>query len=123
MAQLDSFLDPHFAPADISAVLKLIALLSKGILRDIQARRKFMFWVMAVALLMLFCGSVFLSDSWAREHPWLFLAYWFICGWLTLTGMAMALFDILIVKTAHRVARRKLEKQLLDEEVENEKRK
>lgn len=98
-------------------MLKLIALISKGILRDTKARRKFMFWVMLAAMGMLFCGSALLSDRWARDNPWLYIGYWFICGWLTLTGMVLALFDILLVRATHRALRRKLEKQVIEEKI------
>ncbi len=103
-------------------MLKLIALASKGILRDMQTRRRFMFWVMLAAMVMLFFGSMSLSDRWAREHPWLYLGYWFICGWLALTGMMLALFDLLLIRAAHRAARRKIAKEILEEQIKHERR-
>ena len=72
-----------------------------------------MFWVMMAAMLMLFCGSAFISDRWGREHPWLFLIYWFVCAWLTLAGMLLALLDLLIIRATHRIARRKIEQEIL----------
>jgi hypothetical protein len=97
-----------------SRVLRTILLLTKGIIRDQRMRRQAMFWITMGAMLMLFLGSWLLSDRWGREHPWLYLLYWFICGWLTLTGMLLALLDILVLRAAQRTARRILEKQMLD---------
>jgi hypothetical protein len=88
-------------------------LLTKGIIRDQNPRRSMMFWLMLAALIMLFLGSVFLSEKWAREHPWLYIGYWFVCGWITLACLLLALMDILIIRAGHRVARRKMESELL----------
>ena len=96
-------------------MLRTILLLTKGIIRDQRLRRLMMFWIMIVALVMLFLGSWLLSDRWGREHPWLYLGFWFVCAWLTLTGMLLALLDILVLRAAQRAARRVLEKQMLDE--------
>jgi TRAP-type C4-dicarboxylate transport system permease small subunit len=96
-------------------VLRTILLLTKGIIRDQRLRRSLMFWIMLVALVMLFIGSWILSDHWARQHPWLYLIYWLICAWLTLTCVLLALLDILALRAAQRAARRVLEKQMLDE--------
>jgi len=73
-----------------------------------------MFWIMLAALVMLFLGSWLLTEKWAREHPWLYLIFWLICAWLTLTGMLLALLDILALRAAQRAARRVLEQQMLE---------
>ncbi len=98
-------------------MFRTILLLTKGIIRDQRMRRLMMFWVMMAALVMLFLGSLLLNDRWGREHPWLFMGYWMICAWLTLTGMLLALLDILVLRATQRAARRVLEKQLLDEQL------
>lgn len=72
-----------------------------------------MFWLIMAAMVMLFFGSAFISDRWAREHPWLYLLYWLVCAWLTLAGMLLALLDLLIIRAAHRIARRKIERETL----------
>ena len=111
----------HFSlvqPGDASntdVVLQTILLLTKGILRDQKMRRLMMFWVMLAALILLFLGSWLLSDKWAREHPWLYIGFWAVCGWLTITGMLLALLDMLALRAAQRAARRVLEKQMVDE--------
>jgi hypothetical protein len=96
-------------------VLRTILLLTKGIIRDQRLRRLVMFWTMMAALVMLFLGSWLLGDQWGREHPLLFIGYWLVCAWLTLTGMLLALLDILVLRATQRAARRILEKQILDD--------
>jgi hypothetical protein len=94
-------------------VFRIILLLTKGIIRDMRLRRLLMFWVMMVAMVMLFAGSVLMTNDWARAHPWLYLSYWLLCGWLTLLGMMLALMDILVLRAAQRAARRVLEQEIL----------
>jgi hypothetical protein len=97
-------------------VLRVVLLLTKGLIRDPIARRKMMFWLVLVALVMLFAGSVFISDQWVRAHPWLTMGYWAVCAWLTLCVMLLAVLDILVIRAAHRAAQRAMEKQLMEEQ-------
>ena len=106
-------IDARRAAVESAPVFRLILLLTKGIIRDPHARRKLMFWVMMTAMLMLFFGSVLLSDRWAREHHWIYLFYWLACAWLTLAGMLLALLDVLIIRAKHRITRRKIEQEIL----------
>jgi hypothetical protein len=107
-----SFLDVAHSENQIRPMFRLTLLLSKGILRDTKIRRNAMLWLMGAALVMLFLGSLLLSDEWAREHPWLFFAYWAACGWLTLTGVLLALLDILVIRAAARVMQRRMEQEI-----------
>ena len=100
------------------AMLRLITLLSKGVLRDTRMRRNVMLWIMMAAMVMLFLGSWLLTDDWARKHIWLYVAYWVVCGWLTLTGVLLAVFDILVIRAAERAMRRKLEQEIARTESE-----
>jgi protein-S-isoprenylcysteine O-methyltransferase Ste14 len=85
---------------------------TRGVIRDQTTRRKTMFILLVAALVFLFGGSTFLSSILSpREHPGWFIFYWFVCGWLTLTAMLLALFDLLAV----RAQARKAEKLLRDE--------
>jgi hypothetical protein len=93
-------------------MFRLTLLLSKGILRDAKMRRNAMMWVMLAAMVMLFLGSLLLSDEWARQHPWLYFGYWAACAWLTLTGMLLALLDILVIRAAARGMRRQMEQEI-----------
>ena len=68
-----------------------------------------MFWLMGVAVGMLFLGKVLMSDRWAREHWLIYFVYWAACAWLTLTGVLLALLDILLIRAAARAMRRELE--------------
>lgn len=94
-------------------MLKLVLQLTKGIIRDQKARRIAMFYIMLAALVMLFLGSLFLSDRWARAHIWLFIGYWLVCAWLTLSAMLLAVLDVLIIRAATRAHRRKIEAEFL----------
>jgi hypothetical protein len=67
---------------------------------------------MGAAVVMLFLGSLLLSDEWARQHPWLYFGYWVACAWLTLTGMLLALLDILVIRATARVMRRRMEQEI-----------
>jgi hypothetical protein len=73
-----------------------------------------MFYLALAAILMVFVGSAVIEIN-ARAHPFLFLAYWGVCAWLTLTVVMLAIFDILAVRAAGRAARRQLERELLSE--------
>ena len=62
---------------------------------------------MLTALVMLFLGATFL-DGWLREHPALFILYWLACAWATMTGLLLALYDMLMVRVAARREQRRL---------------
>jgi len=96
-------------------VLRATILLSKAIIREPRLRRSCMLWFIGIAVVMLFLGSLLLTDNWARKHPWLYFGYWFACGWLTLTGVLLALLDILAIRAAARATRRVLERRLSEE--------
>lgn len=72
-----------------------------------------MFVVLAVAVALLFLGSTFLlAPLNPREHPFGFLLFWIVCGWLTLTALLLALFDMLVVKLESRRGQRMLREKL-----------
>lgn len=93
-------------------MFRAIILLTKGVLRDTRARRNMMLGLMMAAMVMLFLGSWLMSDDWARRHVWLYFVYWIACGWLTLAGVLLAVFDILIIRATARAMRRKLEEEI-----------
>lgn len=93
-------------------MFRTIILLSKGVIRDTRLRRNVMLWVMLAAMLMLFLGSWLIPDEWARRHVWLYMLYWLACAWLTLTGVLLALLDILVIRAGARVMRRHLEQDI-----------
>lgn len=90
-------------------MLRTVILITRGIILDPRSRRWAMFILLLGALLMLFAGSTFLSDT--IPKPWGFLLYWAVCLWLTMSALLLALWDILLLRAAARRARRKLEKQ------------
>ena len=94
-------------------MLKLVLGISKALVRDQTMRRQTMFYVVLMALLMLFCGSTIFADG-LRQKPITFFFYWAACGWLTILSVLMAIFDILIIRAAARAARRRLEARTLE---------
>jgi hypothetical protein len=53
-----------------------------------------------------------MSDVWARKHVWLYFAYWIVCAWLTIAGMLLAVFDMLIIRAAGRAMRQRIEQDI-----------
>jgi len=72
-----------------------------------------MFILLLVALALLFSGTTFLKTTLnPREHPIWFILFWIVCGWLTVTALLLAVFDLLIVKLELRRAQRVLRQNL-----------
>src|SRR5437660_10128232 len=85
---------------------------TRGVIRDHNLRRKTMFALVVVALVLLFSGSTILQSFLnPREHPVWFILFWLICAWVAVTAMLLALFDLLTVKSeaskADRILREK----------------
>ena len=72
-----------------------------------------MFGILLVAMLLLFFGATFLQAT-LRAHPVWFILFWLFVGWLTLTAVLLALFDLLIVRAQARAARKGLRGHLPD---------
>lgn len=86
---------------------------ARGVLRDQTMRRKAIFWVVIVAVVMLFLGATFLAPILdPRAHPGWFIFYWLACAWLTVTVVLLAIFDLLLVRARGRNERRVLAKKL-----------
>ena len=90
---------------------------TRGLIVDQHVRRQTMFYVVIAAMLMAFCGDLFLSD-WLdfRHHLGRFAAYWLACGWLTLLAALLAVYDLLLLRLQHRLLRRELRARILGEE-------
>lgn len=62
-----------------------------------------MLLLLVAALLLLFAGATFLEAPLnPREHPLGFILFWVACGWLTLTALLLAVFDMLMLKLEGR---------------------
>ena len=92
-------------------------LITKGILRDRQMRRRALLGIVAAALLLLGGGALF-WDAWLMGHPLLLLLYWGACLWLTLTALLLAAYDLLALRGEARRERRRLEREILGEDGE-----
>jgi hypothetical protein len=97
--------------------LSFVVHATRGIIRDQNVRRKTMFVLLIIAMALLFCGSTFLAPIITpREHPGWFIFFWFVCAWLTLTAMFLAIFDLLMVKLQARKAERSLRQNFSEAE-------
>src|ERR1700726_2337690 len=86
---------------------------TRGVIRDQNTRRKVMFILVLAALVLLFSGATFLQPALSpREHPVWFILFWVACGWLAVTAILLAIFDMLIVRLETRRARRGLQQDL-----------
>ena len=89
---------------------------TRGVIRDPRARRKTMFALLVIALLMVIMGTTLLQEILnPREHPVRFILFWLACGWLTITTLLLALFDVLLARAQSRAAQRALREQILPE--------
>jgi len=89
--------------------LSFVVHATRGVIRNQTTRRNTMFVVLVIALVLLFSGSTFLASMLnSQEHPMRFILFWFICAWLTLTAMLLAVFDLLVAKSEARKAARML---------------
>jgi protein-S-isoprenylcysteine O-methyltransferase Ste14 len=99
------------------SVLSFVVHATLGVIRDQNTRRKTMFVVLVVALVLLFSGSTFLRSTLnPREHPVWFIFYWLVCAWLTVTAMLLALLDMLVVRARTRNAGKVLRNELSETE-------
>lgn len=87
---------------------------ARGIIRDPRGRRWAMFVLLAVALLMMVCGSTVLRELLDRhEHPGWFISFWLACAWFSVTALLLALFDLIILRAHARAERRAFRDELL----------
>lgn len=94
--------------------MKTSLLIAKGIIQDQSMRRSAMFVVLLAALVLLFLGVTFLN-GFLSERLGLFLIYWGACGWLTLTAILMAIYDLLRLRTYAREEKEKAKKEIFGE--------
>lgn len=80
-------------------------------------RRNMMCWVIMAAVVMLFIGWAILH-GFLIERPLLFAGYWFVCAWLTLVSVLLAVFDILIQFAKGRTSKKLLAREVLLDELE-----
>lgn len=86
---------------------------ARGIIRDPKVRRRMMFALLGIAVLMVVVGSTALRDVLnPREHLGRFAAFWLACAWLTITSLLLALFDMLMVRAERRAVERALREQI-----------
>lgn len=91
---------------------RTIIQLTRAFIHDSRLRRTLLFYLTLAAVLMVFLGALLISPP-PHGSLLVFVAYWLACGWLTLTVLLLAVFDLLAVRSAGRKARRRLENDLL----------
>jgi hypothetical protein len=88
---------------------------TRGLLRDQTMRRKTMFAMVIVALVMLFSGATFLAPVLdPKTRPCWFLLYWLACVWVTVTAVLLAIFDLLLVRLQARDEKRTLARKIAE---------
>ena len=88
-------------------MLPFVAHVTRGVIREQRIRRMVMFVIILVAMLMLFAGTTFLQETLDHHvHAAWFILYWLACGWLTVTALLLALFDMLVIRAQARAARK-----------------
>ncbi len=90
----------------------LVIAVTRGAIRSQQTRRSLMFFGLVIALVLLFCGATFLNST-LMDHPFVFVCYWAVCGWLTLCAVLLAIYDLLAVRTQAARERRRLKSEIL----------
>lgn len=100
--------------------LRGLIALTRGLIYDQHTRRMAMFYSVLGALLMAFCGDVFLG-GWLRERLQRFAIYWLVCAWLTVLAALLAIFDLILVRVQARALRRALRQEVLRAGPEGEK--
>lgn len=80
-------------------------LVARAILHDRAERRK-VIWRMLMLALLLMAGGLWLVDGLLARSPWWFLLWWGGCALLTCMVMVFALYDALAVLREERGNRR-----------------
>ncbi|MBA2271916.1 MAG: hypothetical protein H0W20_15170 [Chthoniobacterales bacterium] len=94
---------------------------ARGVIRDPRVRRKTMFALLAIAVLMVITGATVLQEFLnPRDHAIRFILFWLACGWVTITSLLLALFDVLMARAQARAARRMLREQMLGDPDEDD---
>ena len=91
---------------------RVILQYTRGLIVDQHLRRQTMFYTLIAAMFMAFAGDVFLGD-WLHAKLVRFVVWWLACGWLTILAALLAMYDLLLLRLQHRLARRELRARLL----------
>ncbi len=99
--------------ANLKRNLTLGLALVLTVLRTKRLRRQFLFYLTLAALVMVGAGGTLL-DPFLSGNPWVFAAYWLLCGGLAVLLMLLAVYDILSVGRDMRTEERQLGREMLD---------
>src|SRR4029077_4090708 len=85
---------------------------TRGAIRNQTTRSKTLCTALVIALVLFYSASPFFASILnPQEHPIRFILFWFICAWLTLTTILLAIFDLLMVRLEARKAQRGLQEK------------
>jgi hypothetical protein len=86
---------------------------ARGIIRDQRTRRIAMAVLLSIAVVLIVLGSTLLEEWLAeRGHLLWFILFWMMCGWLTVTALLLAVFDVLMLRVQARQARKAFRDEL-----------
>lgn len=86
---------------------------TRGVIRHPKTRRRVMVFVLTTAVVLMIFGTTVLQKTLdPHQRPGWFLFFWLVCAWLTTTAMLLAVFDLLMLRTEARKARRELRKEM-----------
>ena len=92
-------------------MIKLILLVSKGLVLDPEMRRKTMFRVALADIGIVAWGTLFLVGP--DVNSFLFIVYWMGCAGLTLLMLMLAVYDWMVVRSKLAIERRRLQTEVL----------
>jgi hypothetical protein len=86
---------------------------TRGLIRDQRNRRRAMVIVITAAVVLMILGATILKNALnPHEQPGWFIFFWFVCAWLTITAILIAVFDLLTVTSEGRKAERELRSRI-----------
>jgi hypothetical protein len=85
--------------------------IATGIARDRGQRRRTMFALTILTLVVFFIGVAFLWNIFPA-HPLFFALYWLACGWLAICMCLLAIYDLLSVARQGRREREEMRRRI-----------
>jgi drug/metabolite transporter (DMT)-like permease len=95
--------------------MKLLLAVTRGLILDTAMRRRAMGGCVLAACAMTFAGSSFLARFLA-DNLRVFILFWLVCGWLTVTAVLLAIYDLLLLRARARIERKKLRGEIFGDD-------
>ncbi len=93
--------------------VKAIILTTKGIIRDqaVEADPADVHPPMVLAAMQMVAARTTVLSGWLMGVNRMFLLYWLVCAWVTMTSTLPAIFDMLAVRLLLRREKRRLKEE------------